>query len=77
MLVGSYEVAKRLGMRHPQLVHYFRTSDPSFPKPVAILGNPKNPFFVWAMPEVERWARKTGRLPAEPKAAKKASEGKA
>ena len=61
-LVGSNEIAQRLGLRHPQHVHQFRSKDPTFPSPVATIGSPRIPTFVWYWPDVERWARKTGRL---------------
>ncbi len=66
MLVGSYEVAQRVGLRHPQYVHYYRTSDPTFPAPVAVLGNPRNPFYVWSIPDIDRWARKKGLVAVRP-----------
>ncbi len=62
-LVGSNEIAERLGLRHPQHVHRFRVHDPTFPDPVATIGSPRIPTFVWYWPDVERWARKKGRLP--------------
>ncbi len=64
-LVGSNEVAQRLGWRHPQYIHHVRGADPSFPEPVATIGGPHLKTFVWYWPDVERWARKTGRLPEQ------------
>ncbi len=55
-LVGASEIAKRTGVKRTQAVHVWRQRYPEFPQPVAKLG------LVWYWPEVERWARKTGRL---------------
>lgn len=57
-LVGAAEIAKRLDLAHPQAVHKWRERYPDFPKPVARLTQG----FVWAWPDVEAWARRTGRL---------------
>jgi predicted DNA-binding transcriptional regulator AlpA len=56
-LVGAAEVAERLGLAHPQTVHTLRRRDPSFPEPVAALKRA----LVWNWPDVESWARSTGR----------------
>jgi predicted DNA-binding transcriptional regulator AlpA len=58
-LVGASEIAKRTGMKRPQVVHVWRNRYADFPAPVASL----DMGLVWYWPEVERWARKTGRLP--------------
>ncbi len=57
-LVGAAEVAQRLGVGRPQVVHDWRRRHPDFPEPVAVLKQA----MVWHWPDVERWARKTGRL---------------
>lgn len=57
-LVGAAEIAQRLGVTKPQTVHSWRRRYPEFPKPVAILKQA----MVWAWPDVEAWARHTGRL---------------
>lgn len=57
-LVGTAEIAERLGARRPGLVHDWRTRYPDFPQPVAHL----KIGFVWAWPDVEQWAKATGRL---------------
>jgi predicted DNA-binding transcriptional regulator AlpA len=57
-LVGARDIAERLGLKHPQHVHSYRANDETFPEPVAQVG----PALVWYWPEVERWARRTGRL---------------
>jgi hypothetical protein len=41
-----------------ELIHDWRRRYPDFPKPVARLAIG----YVWAWPDVEHWARKTGRL---------------
>lgn len=57
-LVGAMEIAQRLGMKRPQVVYGWRRRHAEFPDPIARLsiGN------VWNWPEVEAWAKKTGRL---------------
>jgi predicted DNA-binding transcriptional regulator AlpA len=57
-LVGAAEVAERLDVSRPQVVHMWRRRHPEFPAPVAQLAMG----LVWAWPDVERWARGTGRL---------------
>ncbi len=57
-LVGTAEIAERLGMKRHQVVHDWRRRYPEFPKPVADLR--RGP--IWNWPDVEKWARKTGRL---------------
>jgi len=57
-LVGAAEIAARLGLAQPQTVHDWRRRHADFPSPVAIL----TMGIVWNWPDVERWARETGRL---------------
>lgn len=57
-LVGSAEIAKRLGVRRLQVVHDWRRRHADFPEPVAELSN----VLVWNWPDIESWARHTGRL---------------
>ena len=57
-LVGAAEIAERLGVKRPQVVHDWRRRYSDFPEPVAVLKQA----MVWAWPDVEKWARKTGRL---------------
>jgi predicted DNA-binding transcriptional regulator AlpA len=57
-LVDSRTIAERLGLSHPESVHTWRYRDPSFPEPVAQIGQA----FAWRWSDVERWARRTGRL---------------
>jgi hypothetical protein len=58
-LVGATEIARRLGMAQVQTVHLWRNRYEDFPQPVAQLGQA----LIWAWPDVEGWARVTGRLP--------------
>ncbi len=58
LLVGAPEIAERLGLARPQVVHNWRYRHADFPVPIAELrqGN------VWYWPDIEEWLRKTGRL---------------
>jgi len=57
-LVGAHEIAERLGVRRPQVVHDWRRRHEDFPKPVARLKTA----LVWDWKEVQAWARSTGRI---------------
>jgi hypothetical protein len=57
-LVGATEIAERLGLALPQTVHLWRSRHPDFPAPIAAL----KMGLVWYWPDVENWAKKTGRL---------------
>lgn len=62
-LVGAREIADRLKdagakVAGPQVVHEWRKRHPDFPAPVAELS--MGLVFLW--PDVERWAKRTGRL---------------
>jgi hypothetical protein len=57
-LVGAAEIAARLGSKRTSFVHDLRRRHPDFPAPVAEL----SAGLVWAWPDVEAWARATGRL---------------
>ena len=57
-LVGATEIAERLGVAHSETVHNWRRRYPDFPQPVATLKQA----LVWSWPDVEAWARATGRL---------------
>ena len=57
-LVGAAEIAERLGSNRTTYVHDLRRRHPDFPTPVATLKSG----YVWAWPDVEKWARATGRL---------------
>ena len=56
-LVGAAEIAARLGSKRTSVVHDWRRRHPEFPQPVAAL----QAGFVWAWPDVEKWAKATGR----------------
>jgi predicted DNA-binding transcriptional regulator AlpA len=62
-LVDSRTIAERLGLAFPESVHTWRRRDPSFPEPVARIGQA----FAWRWSDVERWAQRTGRLPKRPR----------
>lgn len=59
-LVGTAEIAKRLGFSRVQSVHYCYRSDPAFPQPVFDGGSYGAKVRHW--PDVETWAEQTGRL---------------
>jgi len=58
-LVGAAEIAERLGIER-RSVHQLRHRHADFPAPVAVLRQA----MIWSWPEVEAWARKSGRLAA-------------
>lgn len=60
-LVGAAEIASRLGAKRHNVVHDWRRRYPDFPEPVANLRQA----MVWYWPDVERWAKATGRLPRD------------
>lgn len=55
-LVGAAEIAERLGVARPQVVHDWRRRYPDFPEPVAALKQA----LIWEWPVVQAWARRTG-----------------
>ena len=57
-LVGAAEIAERLHMKQNHIVHEWRRRYADFPEPIAILKQG----MVWLWPEIEQWARRTGRL---------------
>jgi predicted DNA-binding transcriptional regulator AlpA len=58
-LVIAVDIAKRLGLSSQRV--NILASGPGFPKPLGKLGRSA----VWRWSSIERWARSTGRLPAE------------
>jgi predicted DNA-binding transcriptional regulator AlpA len=58
-LVGTTEIAQRLGVKRQGVVHDWRRRHADFPKPVAHLKTA----LVWYWPDVRKWAKATGRLP--------------
>jgi hypothetical protein len=57
-LVGAAEIAQRLDVGRTSVVHDWRRRHIDFPAPVATVSGVH--VFIW--PEVEAWARATGRL---------------
>lgn len=57
-LVGAHEIAERLGVARPQVVHDWRRRHEDFPQPIAQLKTA----LIWDWSEVEAWARRTARL---------------
>ncbi len=58
LLVDAVEIAARLGVKRPQVIHDWRRRHEEFPQPVAQFGGVR----VWLWPEIEEWARSTNRL---------------
>ena len=61
-LVGTVEIAQRLGVRDHNVVNTWRRRHPDFPAPVLTLAVGR----VWCWTDVEAWARETGRLRRDP-----------
>ncbi len=57
-LVGAAEIAERLGVKLAQTVRDWRRRHAEFPDPVLTLTMGS----IWYWPDVEEWARSTGRL---------------
>ena len=57
-LVGTHEIAERLGLAHAESVHTWRRRYPDFPRPVAVL----KIGYVWIWDDVAAWATLHGRL---------------
>lgn len=57
-LVTTADIADRLGLSHAETVHAWRRRSIGFPEPVLNRGR----LLLWNWPDVERWARATGRL---------------
>ena len=57
-LVGATEIASRVGVKRPQVVHDWRRRHPEFPAPVTVVSG----VLIWNWPDVEAWCRRTGRL---------------
>jgi hypothetical protein len=57
-LVGTAEIAERLGIAQTETIHAWRRRYPDFPAPVATL----KAALIWSWPDVEAWAKATGRL---------------
>ena len=52
-LVGAHEIAERLGVARPQVVHDWRRRHEDFPQPIAQLKTA----LIWDWSEVEAWAK--------------------
>jgi hypothetical protein len=57
-LIGADGIAERLHLSRAQVVHVWRARHDDFPTPVYQRGRA----ILWYWPDVERWARRTGRL---------------
>ena len=57
-LVGSAEIASRLGLSQVENVHTWRNRHADFPQPLTVIGRA----MIWSWRDVELWARETGRL---------------
>jgi hypothetical protein len=57
-LVGAAEIADRLGLAQSQTVHSWRRRYEDFPEPIAQLRTA----LIWSWPDVECWAKRTGRI---------------
>jgi len=58
LLVGAAEIAKRLGLTEQRTVHAWTRRHKEFPLPVVMLERA----MIWYWPEVEAWAKQTGRI---------------
>lgn len=56
-LVGSVEIAQRMGVKDHNVVNTWRRRHADFPRPILTLRLGR----IWSWSEVERWARATGR----------------
>lgn len=57
-LVGAHEIAQRLGVARPQVIHEWRRRHQDFPEPIAALKTA----LIWDWSDVEVWAKSTGRI---------------
>ena len=58
-LIDANDVAKIIGISRGSNVSIYRRRYPEFPEPVVDKGR----CMLWHRPDVEAWARTTGRLP--------------
>ena len=61
-LVGTVEIARRLGVRDHNVVNTWRRRHADFPEPLTDGHHGR----VWAWPDVEAWALRTGRRIVDP-----------
>ena len=59
-LIDSLGVAEILGLAHRESVTTYLNRYPDMPRPVVELG--KGRVRLWLRPEIEGWAKRTGRL---------------
>jgi len=57
-LVGAHEIAERLNLAFPNIVHAWKNRLKDFPKPIALLSMGH----IWDWKEIKKWAIKTNRL---------------
>ena len=57
-LVGTVEIAERMGLAQYQTVHLWRRRYEDFPEPVVALKQT----LLWSWSEVEEWARRRGKI---------------
>jgi predicted DNA-binding transcriptional regulator AlpA len=57
-LVGTHEIAERLGYSHSESIHNLRKRHEDFPKPFAELGA----IMIWSWTDVKEWAIRKGKL---------------
>ncbi len=60
-LVAARTITDRLGYRNVQVLHFWRNTDDSFPEPVFVFDGLRGAR-LWYWPDVEAWAKETGRL---------------
>lgn len=58
-LVDASTIADRLGLAHRETIGNYVKRYPDFPAPLGMWGRTR----IWAWPDVEQWAQRTGRLP--------------
>jgi hypothetical protein len=59
-LLDAQGVADLLGLSHRNSVSSYQTKYPDMPRPVVVLG--KGRIRLWLRPQIESWARTTGRM---------------
>ena len=59
-LTDSHGVAEILGLSHSNSVYTYQARYPDMPRPVISLGRGR--VRLWLRPEIEAWARRTGRI---------------
>ena len=57
-LVGAAEIAQRLNVKRPHLIHDWRRRYPEFPKPIVELTG----ILLWDWRDIATWAKATQRI---------------